>query len=197
MSKKLLFGLLFLVFSSGMLNAQIDDPAQKSPNPKSPQQKTNEKDPLEKINQSIGKLKKLPEGKVWIELQKKLVVIDGQICLRKGPLEMFACPPNTKEHESIVQAQAKSFMVHTALLMVGAVSGKPVEWEPKYKPASGTKIEIMVHWLDKDGKHQKILAQEMIKNVKTKKAMTGNWVFAGSEFYINPNTKKITEKKQI
>ncbi|MEC9092179.1 MAG: YdjY domain-containing protein [Planctomycetota bacterium] len=189
MFKKFTAGLLFLLFSAGILQAQTDDPSAARPSPKPSQREKKRQDPLETINQSLGKLKKLPEGKVWIELKKKIVVIDGLICLRKGPLEMFACPPNTKEHESIVQAQAKSFMVHTALLMVGAESGKPVEWEPKYQPASGTKIEIMIHWLDKAGKHKKMLAQEMIKNVKTQKKMTEHWVFAGSEFYINPNTK--------
>lgn len=153
------------------------------------EKKENVPDPLADINKSLGKLRKLPEGNVWIDLEKKLVVIDGQICLNRGPLEMFACPANTKEHESIVQADAKSYIVHTALLMVGAKSGKPVRWEPKYTPASGTKIEIDVHWLDKNGKPQKRRAQEMIRNVRTKKPMTETWVFAGSEFYTNPNTK--------
>lgn len=146
-------------------------------------------DPLEKINKAIGKLRKLPEGEVWIDLKNRQVVIDGEICLRRGPLEMLACPPHTKEHESIIQAHAKSFIVHTALLMVGAKSGKPVEWQPEYKPASGNKIEITVYWLDKEGKIKKCRAQEWIKNVKTQKAMTEDWVFAGSEFYTNPNTK--------
>lgn len=152
-------------------------------------QKDSPKDPLEKINRTLGDLRKLPEDQVWVDIKKKIVVIDGEICLRKGPLEMFACPPHTKEHESIVQAHARSFMVHTALLMVGAKPGKPVEWEPKYKPANGTRVEIMVHWLDKDGKHVKRRAQEMIRNVKTGKPMKAEWVFAGSEFYLNPNTK--------
>ncbi len=187
MTKKLALGLLCLLFVSGQLTAQTGDQENSEKNSRPKIQK--QKDPLDKINKSIGNLRKLPEGKVWIELQKKVVVIDGQICLRKGPLEMLACPPNTKEHESIIQAQAKSFIVHTALLMVGAESGKPVEWEPKYKAASGSKIEITIHWLDEEGKHKKLRAQEMIKNLKTGKAMTDNWVFAGSEFYTNPKTK--------
>lgn len=148
------------------------------------------KDPLETINKSLGKLVKLPQGEVWIDTKKKIVVIDGMIVLRKGALEMLACPPETKEHETIIQAQADSYIVHTALLMVGAKSGSPVVWEPKYKAANGTKVEIMVHWLDEKGKKKKLRGQQLIRNVKTKKAMTEDWVFAGSEFYTNPNTKK-------
>lgn len=176
-----------LTFTCQRNSAAQDEPKKTATD--SEKSKEEEKDPLEKINKSLGKLRKLPEGNVWINLEDKLVVIDGKICMTRGPLEMFACPPNTKEHESVVQVEAKSFIVHTALLMVGAKSGKPVNWEPKYTPASGTKIEIMVHWLDKDGKHQKLRAQEMIRDVRTKKAMKESWVFAGSEFYTNPNTK--------
>ena len=154
------------------------------------EKKTAVKDPLEKINKSLGKLVKLPQGEVWIDTKKKIVVVDGMIVLRKGALEMLACPPETKEHETIIQAQADSYIVHTALLMVGAKTGSPVIWEPKYVAANGTKIEIMVHWLDEKGKEKKLRAQDLIRNVKTKKAMTEDWVFAGSEFYTNPNTKK-------
>ena len=157
---------------------------------KSDSKKDVKADPLQKINDSLGKLRKLPEGEVWIETKKKLVVVDGKICLRIGPLEMFACPPETKEHESVVQANSTAKIVHTALLMIGAESGKPVVWDPKYAAAHGDTIDIEVHWLDKDGKHKKLAAQEMIKNIKTKKAMKHKWVFAGSEFYTNPNTKK-------
>ncbi|MEE2640725.1 MAG: YdjY domain-containing protein [Planctomycetota bacterium] len=179
--------LVLSLLLAGFAAAQTDNPST-GDDPRT-SDKPAEKDPLEKINRSLGNLRKLPEGNVWIELKNKMVVIDGQICMRKGPLEMFACPPNTKEHESIVQAQAKPFIVHTALLMVGAESGKPVEWEPKYQPASGTRVEVTVHWLDEKGKHRKMRAQDMIRNVRTGKAMTEQWVFAGSEFYTNPNTK--------
>ena len=46
-------------------------------------------------------------------------MIDGQICLNKGMLEMFAVPKGTKEHESIVSVNTKAQVVHAALLAVG------------------------------------------------------------------------------
>jgi len=184
MIKKLALLMITMLFLTTGISAQD---AEKSVEQR---ERKGDEDPLEKINKSLGKLVKLPQGEVWIDTKKKIVVIDGMIVLRKGALEMLACPPETKEHETIIQAQADSYIVHTALLMVGAKSGSPVVWEPKYKAANGTKIEIMVHWLDEKGKEKKLRAQEMIRNVKTKKAMTEDWVFAGSEFYTNPNTKK-------
>src|SRR3954447_13543947 len=35
---------------------------------------------------------------VWVDLKEKAVLVDGQIALRQGMLEMFACTRNTKEH---------------------------------------------------------------------------------------------------
>ena len=45
---------------------------------------------------------------VWADLKRKLVVVGGQVCLREGLLEMFACPRGTKEHESIVSLNSKA-----------------------------------------------------------------------------------------
>jgi hypothetical protein len=64
---------------------------------------------------------------IWIDSQRKLVLVDGVICLREGLLEMFACPRGTKEHESIVAVDCKAQYVHAALLAVGAMPGQPVQ----------------------------------------------------------------------
>src|SRR5437762_345434 len=48
-------------------------------------------------------LRKLSEtSDIWLDTKRKAVVVDGQVCLREGQLEMFACPKGTKEHESVV-----------------------------------------------------------------------------------------------
>ena len=44
---------------------------------------------------------------MWIDPKRKAVIVDGQVCLREGQLEMFACPKGSKEHESIVSVNAK------------------------------------------------------------------------------------------
>src|SRR5262245_15085571 len=90
-------------------------------------------------------LKKIiPDQNVWVDMKNKQVVVDGEICLTRGQLEMFAVPKNTKEHEAIVAIGAKAYAVHTGLLAVGAKSGSTVKFEPKYQPATGDKIDIWV-----------------------------------------------------
>jgi hypothetical protein len=130
--------------------------------------------------------KRLSEkGRAWIDRDKGEVYVDGRISLRKGLLEMFACPPNTKEHESIVSVQSEAFVIHAGLLAVGAETGTPVVFTPEYKPPTGTKVEIDVIWKDKEGKEQKVRAQDWIRDARTKKAMELPWVFAGSGFWKN------------
>ncbi len=116
--------------------------------------------------------------------------MDGQICLREGMLEMFACTRNTKEHEAIVSADTKAYLVHTALLSLGAEAGHPAQFQPEYKPPSGTEIEVLVRWRDTQGKEQTARAQEWVKDIHTKKAMAHPFVFGGSSFWTDPESGK-------
>jgi len=128
------------------------------------------------------------DAAVWIDPKRKVVVVDGEVVLREGQLEMFACPKSTKEHESVVAVYTKAYVVHAALLAVGAKTGHPVRFSPKYVPASGTEVDIVVSWTDKDGKRHKDRAQDWIRHVGTGKPMKHKWVFAGSGFWVDEET---------
>jgi hypothetical protein len=143
---------------------------------------------------------KLPEPKgarrlskdypIWIDPHEKAVIVEGQIALREGMLEMFACTRNTKEHESIVSANTKAYLVHTGLVALGAEPGHPVRFQPEYIPPAGTEIEVLVRYLDEKGKMQTARAQDWIKDIHTGKPMAYPFVFAGSSFYVDPDTNK-------
>ena len=99
-----------------------------------------------------AELKRLSKtGEIWLDTKRKAVVIDGQVCLREGNLEMFACPKGTKEHESVVSLNCQPEEAHAGLLAAGAKPGKPVRFDPKYEPASGDMIDIYVLWRDETG----------------------------------------------
>lgn len=141
-------------------------------------------DPLE-----VPGLKRLtPEEDAWIDPTNKRVVLGGTICLRQGPLEMFACLAGTKEHESIVAVKSKAYVIHAALLAIGAEAGAPVEFRPKYSPARGTEVEIWVYWHDDQNKLHRARAQDWIRNMKTGKNLDSNWVFGGSGFWQDEMT---------
>jgi hypothetical protein len=124
---------------------------------------------------------------IWIDPQRKLVVVDGEIAMREGALEMFACPKGTKEHESVIAVQSTGQLMHAGLLAVGATAGHPVRFDPEYTPATGSVIEVWVLWQDDQGNHR-VRAQDWIKNVKTDQPMEHPWVFGGSGFWTDETT---------
>jgi len=151
---------------------------------------------------------------VWLDPQAKAVIVDGHISLRQGMLEMFACTRNTKEHESIVSANTKAYLVHAGLLSLGAEPGHPVQFlqqyvppsgrwmfdigltmmsvhlPPVFLPAAGTEIEVRVQWYDERGMPRSARAQDWVRDIRTGKAMAYPFVFAGSGFWIDPETGK-------
>jgi hypothetical protein len=127
-----------------------------------------------------------PEADAWLDAEQGAVIVDGNISLREGMLEMFACLRNTKEHESIVSANTRAFLVHAALVGLGADPGTPVQFQPTYKPPTGPEIEIFVQWRDEDGNDEIVKAQELIKDARTGKPMAHPFVFAGSLFWKDP-----------
>lgn len=134
--------------------------------------------------------KKVPigkSGKVFLEIKGKerRVLVEAYVCQRKGRLEQFLTRTRTKEHEAILAVDANAKDIHVALTLAGAEAGKPVTFEPKYMPASGTRINVFVEYQEK-GKTVRAPAQQWIRNVKTQKDLDQNWVFGGSRFFQDP-----------
>ena len=107
-----------------------------------------------------------PKHEIWVDYEAKQVIAAGNICMSEGPLEMFACPRGTKEHESIVSLNALGSQIHPVLIVLGAEPGHPVKWQDEYEAATGPIIHIDVIWSE-NGQQQKIKAQDMVMNVKT------------------------------
>lgn len=128
---------------------------------------------------------------VWLDGKRKQVVMLGETCRANYPLEFFATFP-ARGYESIVTVQVKPSIVHAGLLALGAEPGHPAKFEPEFEPATGTEVEIEVRWKDRDGKTQKARAQDWIRDLRTKKTLDLNWVFAGGSFWTDPaNGKQI------
>ena len=167
----LVVGLLLGLTAAVVLKAADPEPPRKNP-----------------ANPTAELRRLVPSSDVWIDAKNKQVVLGGEVCLIRGPLEMFVVPKGTKEHESVVAVNTKAAYVHTALLAIGANPGSTVKFEPKYTPATGPKIEILVFWTDEKGNQKKARAQDWIRDVKTKKAMEYPFVFAGSGFIKDDQT---------
>jgi hypothetical protein len=146
-----------------------------------------------KIVAEAGPTKKVEVGKhVFLEVQgeTRRVLVQAEVCLREGQLEQFLTRKRTKEHEAILAVDTDVRAIHTALTLARAEPGKPVQFIPKYVPASGTKIKITLEYTDpKTKKKIQVRAQDWIRNLKTGKTLDQDWVFAGSVLVDNPLDK--------
>ncbi|MDA9857118.1 YdjY domain-containing protein [Rubripirellula sp.] len=131
--------------------------------------------------------KQLSSRLVWIDREKQRVYADGFVTMRDGPLEMFACPVGTKEHEAIVATISKSSELHTALLAIGAQPGTPVSYVPNFVPATGQRIRVWICYYDKDSQFKAVDARRWVQKNGTNKQMDSDWVFAGSGFWKDPS----------
>ena len=63
-----------------------------------------------------------------------------------------------------------------------------MQFVPKFEPPTGSAIAIEVRWMQ-NGKLRTQDAREWVKGEKDK-PLSRDWVFAGSQFYDDPFTKK-------
>jgi hypothetical protein len=137
--------------------------------------------------------KKVPIGSkkgsenIFLEVngENRRVLVNAYVCLRQGQLEQLLTRKRTKEHEAILAADIDARDLHKALLLAKAEPGSPVQFQPKFKPPTGTAIKVTLEYQDK-GKTVRRPAGEWIRDVKTKKTLTTNWVFAGSRLFQDP-----------
>jgi hypothetical protein len=124
---------------------------------------------------------------VFLEIDgaRRRVIFTAVVVLREGLLEQLLCRKNTKEHEAILAADCDARDLHKALLITGAKPGSTVRYEPKFEPPSGTPITVTLSY-EKDGKTIRLPGQDWVRDVKTKKSLAAEWVFAGSYFQPNP-----------
>ena len=112
-----------------------------------------------------GKLVPLnKKGTVLLDLQGKRILVKSKVVLREGLREMFCCLKQTKEHESVLMVDAKAFVIHTGLLSLGAKTGGPAKFQPKFVPPKGQEIDIFLQWKDKQGKRHRQNAREWIRH---------------------------------
>src|ERR1700710_3302922 len=91
-----------LCFAIGLTLVLVCGPARLFPADDAPAVKPAEAAPPKADNVPAGFKRLSPDSEVWFNKEKGEVLADGEICLREGELEMFACTKNTKEHESVV-----------------------------------------------------------------------------------------------
>jgi len=123
---------------------------------------------------------------VKVDVKNKTVDLEAAVVLREGKwLELFACKPKTREHETILTVSALPSHVHLALLMIGLEPGSPLSWREvdgnvQSIPPKGPGVSISVI-TQVDGKAVEVPASAWILNQKTNEPIPDQpWLFVGS-----------------
>ncbi len=136
-----------------------------------------------------------PDKSLYLEKKpdkSRRVLVETEVCLREGPLEVFLTKKGTKEHEAILRCGMDARFIHSTLEAAGAKVGTPVQFvnpktmEDDFKAPTGQTVKVSVCYT-LGGKTFTHPAQEWVSNIKTKKTMTDDWVFAGSRLVKNPD----------
>jgi hypothetical protein len=128
---------------------------------------------------------------VWLEVDgdKRRVIVQAEVCLRDGMLEHLMCRKRTKEHEAILAADVDARDIHKALILAKATPGTTVKYTDNgVILPTGTRIKITLKYKDKD-KEVTVPGKDWVRDVRTKKSLEHDWVFAGSSFQPNPLEK--------
>ncbi len=120
---------------------------------------------------------------VRINWRNREVEVAGVVVLREGMLELFACSPDTREHESIVRINARPTHVYQALGLLGLEPGSPPRWDPETErgfAATGPRLRLRVRY-QRDGRlHTDGIHRWMWDIMNGQPAPATHWVFSGS-----------------
>lgn len=128
-----------------------------------------------------------PLPHIFMDEVARTVDIDATVVLREGAwLELLACLPGTRTHESILTVKARPSHIHLALMALGVMPGTPLRWvkqpggglTPVAPTGQGVRVSIMVPVA---GRPMEVPASRWVLNKLTGEAIEGDvWVFAGS-----------------
>lgn len=120
---------------------------------------------------------------VWINWAARQVEVEAYVVMREGMLELFACSPQTKEHESILRVEAQPTHIYQAMGLLGIEAGRPPYWDPKAQrghAATGSRLTIDVRY-QWDGEVRTDKAHRWMRNARDNEpAPPTQWVFSGS-----------------
>lgn len=118
-------------------------------------------------------------GTVQLDPEAHCVFATGYVNQVEGAIELMACGPGGKVHESVLVLQVNPLDLQAALLLLGLKSGPPMP-ELGVGPPRGDRVRVWVHWQEAGTSIIKPLAA-LAYEWRDKRALrTEDWVFTGS-----------------
>ncbi len=130
----------------------------------------------------MGKVVDFAPG-IRINWPLRQIEVEARVVLREGALELFACSPRTREHESIVSVAARPRRIYEALGLIGLAPGAPIRFDEdseSFWPPYGAPVAISVRY-EREGRTVTDDISRWMRRAGADQPLTERfWVFAGS-----------------
>lgn len=119
-------------------------------------------------------------GAIEVDAEAKTIHARGWVNMDRGLVEVLACGPRGKLHESVFVMDAGAVDLQAALLLVGLEPGRFPRGD-RMMPPVGPQVDILVEW-SHAGRHTVLRAEQTLIHTNRQASLpeTG-WVFTGSE----------------
>lgn len=144
-------------------------------------------DPRERVRQTGPDTYQL--GGVTIYAASREIAFAGIVNMATGLIEVVACTPRGKRHESVLVADVAPLDVHLALLLLSLEPGSNPGWflheDKRYRPRgydrpAGARVSVFVEWDSPQGR-QRSRAERLLIDQRTGETLPKtDWVFVGS-----------------
>lgn len=135
------------------------------------------------VAESTSNRSRLFSDGIWIDWSDRQVALEAKVVLRKGSLELLACSPNTREHESILVVLGRPRDIYHAMGLIGLEPGSPIRFDSQKRhllPPTGESLLLRIRY-EQDGKVRTVPASAWLRHPASKKPIDDvAWVFAGS-----------------
>ncbi|HMO50236.1 MAG TPA: YdjY domain-containing protein [Kiritimatiellia bacterium] len=118
-------------------------------------------------------------GSVQLDPGHRAMMVSGYVNQVEGAIELLACGPGGKVHESVFVLFAEPADIHAGLLLLGFTHGEPMAGLGE-GPPRGDSLILDVEW-DADGQTVRERAERFVFDFITQRpARHGAWIFNGS-----------------
>jgi len=133
-------------------------------------------------------LKKLEPGVfdlrgITLNSARQTVSFAAAVNMTSNLVEYVVVCDDGKTHESLLKTSIEPRDLHVAMLLIGAKGSPPqtATEADQQKVLQGDRIRVRIEWTNKNGKTERVRAEELIRNDQTKRPMKpGDWVYNGS-----------------
>ena len=118
-------------------------------------------------------------GDVRLDSATRTVIATGWVNQTEGPIEVLACGPKGKVHESVFVLSLNPLDLQAALLLAGLQGGAPMPALGQGPPA-GAPVDLFVDW-QADGTARTARAETFVWHLRNQAALPdAPWTFTGS-----------------